>query len=44
MTAAPQWERLSVEEYLASELRSPRKREYVEGAVYTRPDGATCII
>jgi Uma2 family endonuclease len=34
MSAAPQLYRVSVEEYLASELASPVKHEYVGGVVY----------
>jgi Uma2 family endonuclease len=34
MTAAPQWERVSVDDYLAGELRSPVKHEYLNGVLY----------
>jgi Uma2 family endonuclease len=34
MTAALKWNLVSVEEYLASELTSPLKHEYVGGALY----------
>lgn len=34
MSAAPKWNLLSVEEYLAGELASPVKREYVAGVIY----------
>jgi len=34
MTAVPKWNLLSVEEYLAGELRSPIKHEYLAGVVY----------
>jgi Uma2 family endonuclease len=38
MTAAKRFELTSVEEYLASEIDSPIKREYVDGHVYPRGD------
>jgi Uma2 family endonuclease len=34
MSAAPQWNLVSVEEYLAGELASPIKHEYVAGVIY----------
>jgi Uma2 family endonuclease len=34
MTAAPKWERVSVEAYLAGELRSEVKHEYLNGVLY----------
>ena len=34
MSAAARWNLLTVEEYLASEVESPFKREYVGGLVY----------
>jgi Uma2 family endonuclease len=34
MTAAPKWHRVSVEDYLAGELESPVKHEYLNGVLY----------
>ena len=36
MSAAPKWNLVSVEEYLASELDSPIKPEYVCGVIYAK--------
>ena len=40
MTAAPKWERVSVEEYLAGELRSQVKHEYLNGVLYAMAGAA----
>jgi Uma2 family endonuclease len=37
MTAAPKWERVSVEHYLAGERRSHVKHEYLYGVLYAMP-------
>jgi hypothetical protein len=34
MTAAPQWDLIPVHDYLASELKSPTKHEYLGGVLY----------
>lgn len=38
MSAALKWNLVSVEDYLAGELDSPIKREFVGGLIYGRPD------
>src|SRR5437764_606670 len=39
MSAAKKWELMAVEDYLAGELISPRKYEYVGGVVYAMAGG-----
>lgn len=42
MSAAPKWNRMSVEDYLARELASPTKHEYLASVVYAMT-GATNV-